>query len=227
MEMLFKRTLLFGGMSLALVVVMGQSQNQGIIVGSHDEPIVIDNGPPVVFRRISIHEPGPHKESGKDSWHIHHTNDLVLLKASVNTGGGFGTPLELSLSSIDRVGFQLVDSNGNEEKLAISTKDLRKKLRLHASKELELSASTYLDWILYRFASPNFDRFRIRHVTTYDDADGRNLRHTICLRDARAPHTGACDPNPTNYDVRVVICPKPDRNEPLRCPNPADWDAQR
>jgi hypothetical protein len=215
-----RRTLLFGGMSLALLVVMGQ----GSIRNSHDEPIVIDNGPPVAYRRILNTEPGPHREEGKDSWRIHHTNDLALLKASVNKGNGLGAPLELPLKGIDRVGFELVDSTGTQELLAISTKDLRKKLRVHASKPLQMSARSDLDdKVLYQFESRDFARYRIKHVFTYDDADGGTSRDTICLRDARAPHTGACDPNPTDYDVRVVICVKKDNNEALKCPNPAEW----
>lgn len=214
--MRLKQTLLVSGMGIALLTVMGQSQ--GVVLGSHDEPIVIDNGPVVVSRKIRNTEHGPFKEDGKDSWQIHHTKSFAKLHARVKRGQQWGEYVPFDLDGIDRVALELVDTGtGLPQRMALSTKGaLSKTARIHASVDLLLSANTdpREPKIKYQFTPKGLDTYRIKHLVTYDDADGRDKKKTICLRDATAPHEGECEASAPPDEIRVVICVKDDRDCP-------------
>lgn len=203
---MLRRILLFGGMSLALLVVMGQ----GDIRGSHDEPIVIDNGPVVVGRSISDDEDGPVKEGRKDSWKHHEIEDLKDLTVWVKRGTTWTKSTPYSLSGVKKIDLDLVTPQSNTATIWMT---MNRHLRLHEPRQAQQPPD-----IRYS-VTPTTDpldskktryEFRPMHRTYGGDWYVKELRSDkglkICLHDGMSPHSGTCGTNDPPSEIKVVVC---------------------
>jgi hypothetical protein len=183
---------------LALVAVLGLLAFRLVegIRGSHDDPIVVDNGPITVIKGNA----DPVQKDTPARWTIHHSARLKLLYAFTQHEGQAWRSLEqpISLSGVKDITFDLLDVPGQPPSAARQMTIFRdrwwealvQKAHLHADVDFRKQGKAL---------TPENQAYRIGQVWV----DGQ----PVCLVDSEKPETSRC----ANWRakparVKILIC---------------------
>jgi hypothetical protein len=175
-----------------------------VILNSHDDPVVVDNGP----IRVARDKATPEKDGHGRRWAIHHSARLKLLHAySRRASSGKWLPLEtpLPLTDLREIVFRLVAKPKEEPTKSMTI------FRDQFGEQWPWDQAVRLD--------PEFDfEWKDDALTPAADYQGYRIgeirfgRHVICLAEADRPLPRACSnfDNPPD-EIRVLLCAEDDK----------------
>lgn len=181
------------------------------ILSYHDEPLVIDNGPIVVSRRIGANgdlPPKPEDKPQSKRWSMEHSSRLGLLHVKAWRGNS-SLLLErpMSLSGIGDIHFDLVPSDGAMPARGVLT--VRRDQFLEewpGDQQIRVDPGDYE--LMLSEAAPYVLNLSDQNLRI---AQIRTQTRTVCLRDQHQPKEGGCTSGAFNLDrVEIQVCTKPD-----------------
>jgi hypothetical protein len=191
----------FGGLALVFAVLVALSELG--VFGSHDDPVVVDNGPIEISKGSAV----PREDGGR-RWAIHHSARLTLLHAySRRQGSGQWLALETprSLRGVKEIVFRLVATPGEapSRSMVIFRDQFLEEWPWNQQVRLD-PEFTFVGDGTYLRPHKDFEGYRIGEI--------RFGQHVVCLAEADRPLPRECRrwDNPPD-EIRILLCAETDK----------------